>query len=538
MSLYRTYRPQSLEEVTGQVHVVTPVRRQIETDTVAHAYLFSGPRGVGKTTIARLIARALNCEKPKGSEPCKACDACKAIEAGSAMDVIEIDAASHTGVDNVRDNIIENVRFAPNALKKKVFIIDEVHMLSKGAFNALLKTLEEPPEYAIFVLATTEIHKIPDTIISRCQRFDFTKISVEEIAAKLKWIAKEEGVDVDESVLFEVARRAGGCMRDAESLLGQVIALGDKKITAEMAQIVMPVVDLANVVELVASIVRNDAKSAVQLINKTVAGGAEVKRLLDEMISLLRHIMLYRVDPDITSEIYSKEQITQAAAAFEDADLNRMRTILDRVLEARTHLAAYAIPQLALELAVVDLCAETVIDPPVSKPGEVERVIEQTPPPGSSEPVEPQKKEAPGAKKVEDNVTEAVVEEPTTDDAPVHVEAEASEEAASEPDSVDLEGVKKYWSMFQKEVRKRHASLPLALELADPLRVDGNIVMIKVQFEFYAETVNQAKNSQFLSEVLSEVVGKKLGLQAVYENVNSAPEVTSVIEAFGGEVVG
>ena len=222
-ALYRKFRPREFEDVKGQDHIVTTLKNQIRTDRIGHAYLFTGTRGTGKTTVAKIFARAVNCEHPVDGSPCGECESCRRIAEGTSMNVIEIDAASNNGVSNIRD-IIEEVAYAPTEGKYKVYIIDEVHMLSIGAFNALLKTLEEPPAYVIFILATTEVHKIPITILSRCQRYDFHRISIDTIAARLRELMDQEQVDVEERALRYIAKAADGSMRDALSLLDQCIA--------------------------------------------------------------------------------------------------------------------------------------------------------------------------------------------------------------------------------------------------------------------------------------------------------------------------
>src|SRR3989338_3744490 len=241
LTIYRKYRPDSFADVVGQEHVKTTLMNQLTAGSVAHAYLFTGPRGIGKTTVARLLAKAVNCEDLKKGEPFHACPSCKEIAGGAAMYVVEIDAATHTKVEETRENIIAAVRFAPVRLKRKVYVIDEVHMFSSASFNALLKTLEEPPAHVIFILATTEIRKVPATIISRCQRFDFRKIPIQTIVDRLTELVRQEQIEIDQEILVAVARRSEGCMRDAESLLGQILGLAeDQKVSRETAALVLP----------------------------------------------------------------------------------------------------------------------------------------------------------------------------------------------------------------------------------------------------------------------------------------------------------
>lgn len=240
-TLYRKYRPQTFADLAGQRHIRVTLEHALANKRVAHAYLFTGPRGVGKTTVARILARAVNClERGESSEPCNHCANCQAIISNRALDLMEIDAASQTGVDNVRENIIQSARAMPSLLTMKVFIIDEVHMLSLAAFNALLKLLEEPPAHAMFILATTEVHRIPETIISRTQRFDFQRIAYDDIVERLNKLAKAEGRRLATGVVERIARSAAGSLRDAESLLGQVFAFNDQEVTVELLEVILP----------------------------------------------------------------------------------------------------------------------------------------------------------------------------------------------------------------------------------------------------------------------------------------------------------
>ncbi len=295
-SIYRKYRPKTFKEMVGQNHIKLTLMSELEQGSFTHAYLFCGPRGLGKTTIARLMAKAVNCEQRKEgeAEPCNQCQSCLDIMAGRALDMIEIDAASHTGVDNVRENIIDNVRFAPHRSKFKVFIIDEVHMLSVSAFNALLKTLEEPPAHAIFILCTTEAHKVPETIISRCQRFDFKKVAPAEAIKRLRMIVEAEKIKMDEEVLEMIAFRSEGCMRDAENFLGQVLSLGEKKITLEQATLVLPAADLGLVAEFLKIILVKKTGEALEMINKLVDDGVDLEVFNKEVVIFLRKLLLVK----------------------------------------------------------------------------------------------------------------------------------------------------------------------------------------------------------------------------------------------------
>jgi DNA polymerase-3 subunit gamma/tau len=361
--LYRKYRPQTFKEVIGQKHIIQILQNEIRQDKVAHAYLFAGPRGVGKTTVARILAKTINCEKvqkepsfrQKG-EPCNVCSICSEMNAGRSFDLIEIDAASNRGINEIRE-LRERVRFPPSRNKYKVFIVDEVHMLTTEAFNALLKTLEEPPSYIVFILATTEIHKVPETIISRCQTFNFVKVDSKEIIKRLKEIVKKEGIEVDEEVLKNIVYRSEGCVRDAESLLSQVLTLDGKRVTLEQATLILPSTQINYIFKLLENIVKKDATSALKLIIELSENGIDLQQFVKDLIEVLRKILLLQVGLEsrlvlVEFDDQTKETLQKFAKLIEAKSLV---TMIEEFIGAQQSLDYAEIPQLPLELAIVRL---------------------------------------------------------------------------------------------------------------------------------------------------------------------------------------
>ncbi len=347
-TLYRKYRPQQFADLLGQPHVANTLRNEITQKQVSHAYLFSGPRGVGKTTTARLLAKAVNCHQPKAGEPDTTCSACVAIREGKTLDVVEIDAASYTGVDNIRE-VIEQSRFAPSQLRMKVFIIDEVHMLSAAAFNALLKTLEEPPAHALFILATTELHRVPDTITSRCQRFNFHRFSDANVATRVRWIAQAEKRSVDDDVVDAIVRAADGSSRDAESILGQLFSLTSDRITREQADLVLPRSNEAAVAQLVQAILQQDQARALGVVQEQLELGTDLEAFRTDILHMLRTCMLARVLP-LNQQPTVPSSIGESYRTLPVAYLTQA---LEAFLSASSYVTVSPLPQLPLELAIM-----------------------------------------------------------------------------------------------------------------------------------------------------------------------------------------
>ncbi len=354
---YRKYRPGSFADITGQAPIVKTLMNSLLQGMTSHAYLFCGPRGVGKTTTARVLAKALNCLDPKKAEPCNECINCKAINEGRAIDLLEVDAASNTGVDNIRE-LIEGIKFAPTLLKYKIFIIDECHQLSKGAANALLKTLEEPPGHAVFILATTEYHKLLPTISSRCQRFDFRKISAADIAAKLEKIAKKEGYKIENEALELIAQNAQGALRDGEVLFNQIAIMGKKEeIKAQDIRHLLNLVDVKIVSQLFDFLLQKDVKSAIDFLNNMLNDGYDPQEIAKDMIDYLRQSLLLKIDKKLFDPImtnFTKEDLLKLAEQIEMIEQKDIIRALDLFLDAKNKIKYSPIPQLPIELAIIE----------------------------------------------------------------------------------------------------------------------------------------------------------------------------------------
>lgn len=501
-TLYRKYRPQTFADLIGQNHVRVTLQGELTADKVAHAYLFTGPRGVGKTTVARILAKSVNClHLDKEGNPDNTCDACVDMQSGRSLDLIEIDAASHTGVENVRSQIIENARFSPTRWKYKVFIIDEVHMLSISAFNALLKTLEEPPAHALFILATTEVHKIPETILSRCQRFDFRRLRQEDLVDRLRFLVKKEKLKVDDDVLAEIARTASGSSRDAESLLGQITTLSDGgSITMEQAMLVLPRTDMRSVVQLFDALVRNDTTTGITVANTLVREGANMQRFFQSALEFFRKALLLKINNQLamfTTLELSPEIEQQLLQQLENLTVGDIETMITVFLKYERNLATSYIPQLPLELAVVELTEGAIREPvigtmPMPEPTPTINVdkVENEPSVPAAE-----KKSVPKAKKKADDAI-----------------------------ALTLETVQRRWPEILTFLQSKNQSLRLTMNVAVPQALENDTLIIAVAYDFYRERIETPKHKKIIEEVFAEVFDQPITLRVTLdENLPKVP---------------
>ncbi|QJA09828.1 DNA polymerase III subunit gamma/tau [Romboutsia sp. CE17] len=378
-ALYRVYRPQKFEDVVGQEHITKTLRNQIENNNIGHAYLFSGTRGTGKTSTAKIFARAVNCLESKDQEPCNNCDVCKDILNDNIMDVVEIDAASNNSVDDIRE-LRESVKYSPTKAKYKVYIIDEVHMLSQGAFNALLKTLEEPPSYVIFILATTEPHKIPATILSRCQRFDFKRVTVKDITSRMKKICSEEDIEVEDKALNLIARNSQGALRDALSILDQCISFGDEKIEYNDVVELLGTVNIEQLFDLAQYIINQDTKESLKVLNEFIVWGKDIRNLINDLIDHFRNLMICKVSTDL-DEIISlpDEIIDQLRSQADTVNNNDLIRILNILSTTQDNIKTASNPRVVAEVTMMKI-AQPMFDESkealIKRIENLERVIE------------------------------------------------------------------------------------------------------------------------------------------------------------------
>lgn len=514
-ALYRKYRPRRWDSVIGQDHVIQTLRNAVASERVGHAYLFAGPRGTGKTTTARLLAKAVNCLNPDPSErPCDECEHCQALNSGRFLDLIEIDAASNTSVDDVRD-LRDKINFSPNQGRYKVYVIDEVHMLSTAAFNALLKTLEEPPPHAIFILATTEVHKIPATVLSRCQRHEFRRIPVTLIVKTLEDLSKEEDIQTSPEALTLIARQSTGSLRDAISLLDQLASTGEP-ISLELAQSVLGTATSQVVIELVEALIDCDMSSGLERIHQALDSGSDVRQFARQIVEYLRNLLLIQlgdVNPgDVTPEM--ADQIKQHAGEMETSHLLEVIRLFNKAaVDSRGSWQ----PALPLEVAFIAACQSQ--SPGAQQNSKTVPITSQSPGEGSSPPSEE-------VKSIQESIPSSSGSSPVDD---------------SLSDSLNQN-----WPKVMRLVRKERPNLYALLNSCQSRHMHGNILILGFASDLLRNMMSKREDITLVQGIASQVMGTEIAIRCVITaaksndiptEVDDDGMVASALRDLGGEIV-
>jgi DNA polymerase-3 subunit gamma/tau len=515
-AFYRKWRPQKWEQVVGQEHVVQTLRNAVAADRIAHAYLLAGPRGTGKTTTARLLAKAANCLDPDLSHrPCDVCEHCQAVDQGRFLDLIEIDAASNTSVDDVRA-LRDKINFSPNEGGKKVYIIDEVHMLSTAAFNALLKTLEEPPAHAIFILATTEVHKIPATVLSRCQRHEFRRVPVNKIVEYLKTVVAGEGLQVEPDALTLIARQSTGSLRDAISLLDQMASTGGN-ITAAMVQTVLGTAASQAVLGIVEALLAGDARTGLEGIHAALDAGSDPRQFARQIVEYLRGLLLIRMGnaSQVEASAETRLQMAQHAQAFQPPELMRVLSLFNHAAgEARLSWQ----PALPLEMAYLEALEK---DTP-AQPQDVD--VERTSTGSSAQQAHPKKADNPPA-------------EPPP--------GEQDKEAGGSQPQVTLELINKNWPKVISLIKQRSPNTAALVNSGKILGVKDGVLYFGFSGVLKAK-MEKSENLDIVTQVLKQVFGFDVPVRTLAASgrqgtpppdVDSDGMVATALRDLGGEIV-
>jgi len=519
------YRPKNFDEVVGQAHVVASLRNAILKDRVHHAYIFSGPRGVGKTSLARILAKSLNCFEGPTPKPCGKCPSCAEIAKGRSLDIIEIDGASNRGIDEIR-TLRENVKLSPAHSRYKIYIVDEVHMLTQEAFNALLKTLEEPPSHVKFIFATTHPYKVLPTILSRCQKFQFNLLPLEQIVEKLKKIAEAEKVKIKEELLYTIARAAEGSIRDAESLFDQLVPVVLEKGSLDDIFSFLGIVDEQSLNNMLKSLVEKDLTACLDFINKIIKDGKDLGIFLNALIEHLRNLLLAKVSLKNFNELsdispQSKDFICELSKAVSIADVLK---IIDSFIEAKDLSRSLNTVRIPLELALIKYSCNEKDLRAVSSKGRkaVDDPIPQTEKPQKQgAPVEPVDS---GLEEIENFVTEE-------DNLPFPEPAADNKDKPIANDDLMLQPVKAKWKEIISHMYKTRAALSSHLFYARPVSSQGNIVVIAFspKDSFHKESVEGAEKIKFIEGVISQFAGKAIGVKLIIKDL-SKDSLSQVLE--------
>ena len=540
-ALYRKWRPQTFDDVIGQEHITQTLKNSVVADRIGHAYLFCGPRGTGKTTSARLLAKAVNClAEDAAKRPCNECHICKAVNDGRFLDLIEIDAASNTGVDDIRD-LRDKINFQPSEGRFKVYIIDEVHMLSTAAFNALLKTLEEPPPHVKFVLATTEEHKVPITIKSRCQQFNFRLLTEAEITQRLQWMAGQENFTLEPEATAIIARQGAGSLRDAESLLDQLVVSPGDTITAERTQTVLGVASNTAVIQLTGAWLDRNGAVGLEIIHNALATGTDARQFCRQMVAYLRQLLLLQAAGTAVTLEITQEEMAEMMAQAQRAPRQGLIDAVKGFNEAATTQSSSWQPQLPLELAFIELLPkEAAPQVQVTLPTPMVPVEEPVTKPYTK----PQPKK-PQVKQEEPVVVEEIVEPETAVVEPTQ-SPEPQPEAAKEPtpaveQSISLEAITSNWRNLVNEAGNHNKNMPALLNMGKPLAIEGTTIVLGFDYPIFKEKFDNTPGAtQLLGEITSRMLNTNCTVRAVVTSNYTVPidkdEFKALADELGGVV--
>lgn len=504
-ALYRAYRPQTFKDVVGQEHIIRTLKNQIQNNNVGHAYLFCGTRGTGKTSTAKIFARALNCQNSVDEEPCNECEVCKDILSDNIMDVIEIDAASNNSVDDIRE-IRENVKYTPAKCKYKVYIIDEVHMLSQGAFNALLKTLEEPPSYVIFILATTEPHKIPATILSRCQRFDFKRVTVKDMSTRMKEICDDVNVVVDDRALNLIARNSQGALRDALSILDQCMSFSENDIEYKDVVDLLGTVNIEQLFEMAEYVIKEDTKKCLEILNEFVVWGKDIKNLIDDLIDHFRNLMVCKVSSDLDEIISLPEEIVEQlkaqASTIEVNDIIRILNILSTTQDA---IKVSSNPRVLAEVSIMKL-SQPMFDE--SKESLLKRISNL--------------EEVIKSGKININNNVEIESKKEAKETSEKNEAEVEEEVFyEEVKNEDVELIEKSWENILAHIKKdKNMPVYAILREAKEFNVSANnlYIVFDDSFAFAKNKLSDEKTRNYIESVIREILNRSFSIKIILKS--------------------